>query len=795
MMAAGPESTQSSQSKIAALLGDVDAPGSFSSRRTASPDDLWLEVRGVGQLHVPIPTGQARELRRIARPARYGLGEQTLIDPTVRDTWQIPRSRVKIDKRRWNRTLLPILDELAAGLGMPAGSRLIAELHSMLVYTRGQFFRPHQDSEKDDRMVASLVITLPGTFSGGSLVVEHGGERTVYRSSKDKLSFVAFYADCRHEVRPVRSGHRVVLTYNLMLAEDDAGPARPVPGVDAALAVLLGNHFQTPIRSRWRDAEGSAPNRLVYLLDHQYTERGLSWTRLKGGDAVRAAALRGAADRADCDVAVGLADVHETWSCTDEEWDGWHDRRGWTDLDDADEDDADEWADSPPDSDAYELGELLDSGITVDSCIDPSGAAAEPLVARIDDTEVCATTPSVQLEPYESEYEGYMGNYGNTMDRWYRRAAVLIWPRVRAFEVHAEASPGWALSRLADHIRAGDVATARTLAATLEPFWDATARGTREPDVVASALRVAADLDRADVAAMLLRPLRLESLTCRHVPDLVAVAARYGDGWSGALLAGWFTAPSPFDHTGQLDRRSWVASLAPLCDALRTADRAPGARIALLLLHDTWAWLDAEITRSREIRRPSDRDQALAELAAPIAGFLAGVAVGAADDLRDAAIATLCADDAPLSCLVQVLRHVAQQRPADARVAAGVDAVRRHCARRLAARLARAVRADDDWSIADPGGCGCGLCATLGDFLADPARRRFEWPIKQESRRHVHSRIDRDELPVDHRTIRKGRPYTLVLAKTRALFEREAQARRRDEADLAWLDDRVGAGR
>jgi hypothetical protein len=362
---------------------------------------------------------------------------------------------------------------------------------------------------------------------------------------------------------------------------------------------------------------------------------------------------------------------------------------------------------------------------------------------------------------------------------------------MRAFEVHAEASPGWALSTLADHLRAGDVATARTLAASMELFWDVTARGTREPDVVASALRVAADLDRADVAAMLLRPLRLESLACRHVPDLVAVAARYGDGWSSALLAGWFTATSPFDHAGQVERRSWVASLGPLCDALRTADPPPGARIALPLLHHTWAWLDAEITRSLEIRRPSDRDQALTELAAPIAGFLAGVAVSAADDLRDAAGAALCADDALLSCLVQVLRHLAPQIPADARVAAGVDQVRRHCARRLAARLARPERAADDWSIADPGGCDCDLCATLGDFLADPARPRFEWPIKQESRRHVHSRIDRDELPVDHPTIRKGRPYTLVLAKTTALFEREAQARRRDEADLAWLDDRI----
>jgi hypothetical protein len=52
---------------------------------------------------------------------------------------------------------------------------------------------------------------------------------------------------------------------------------------------------------------------------------------------------------------------------------------------------------------------------------------------------VCAITPNVNLEPYQSEYEGYMGNYGNTLDRWYRRAAVVVWPRDRAFAARAEA--------------------------------------------------------------------------------------------------------------------------------------------------------------------------------------------------------------------------------------------------------------------------------------------------------------------------------------------------------------------
>jgi hypothetical protein len=36
-------------------------------------------------------------------------------------------------------------------------------------------------------------------------------------------------------------------------------------------------------------------------------------------------------------------------------------------------------------------------------------------------------------------------------------------------------------------------------------------------------------------------------------------------------------------------------------------------------------------------------------------------------------------------------------------------------------------------------------------------------------------------------TRRQGRPYTLVLNKTDALFAREQEARNRDETDLEWL--------
>jgi hypothetical protein len=158
--------------RFASLLGNAVAAGAFSARRTASPDDLRLEVRGVGPIALPVSVRQAKELCLMGRPARFGKGEQTLLDAKVRDTWEIPKSRVKIDKRPWGATLRPVLDRLRADLGLPAGCELTAELHSMLVYAPGQFFAPHQDSEKADAMIGTLVVTLPSASKGGVLVVE-----------------------------------------------------------------------------------------------------------------------------------------------------------------------------------------------------------------------------------------------------------------------------------------------------------------------------------------------------------------------------------------------------------------------------------------------------------------------------------------------------------------------------------------------------------------------------------------------------------------------------------------------
>ena len=181
--------------RVIEALAAIGTPGRFAVRRTSAPDDLRLEVKGVGNVPLPVSKTRAHKLRSVARPARYGLREQTLLDPQVRDTWEVPRSRVRIDRRRWNQTLLPQLEQIGSELGLPAGCRLKAELHSMLLYEPGQFFASHQDSEKSDDMVGTLVVLLPSEAKGGALIVEHGNEKVSYRGSATKLTLIAFYAD------------------------------------------------------------------------------------------------------------------------------------------------------------------------------------------------------------------------------------------------------------------------------------------------------------------------------------------------------------------------------------------------------------------------------------------------------------------------------------------------------------------------------------------------------------------------------------------------------------------------
>jgi hypothetical protein len=777
--------------RLASMLAAQDEMSSSVQLRAKEPADLHLEVQGIGRVTLPVPTDQAHQLRDLGRPAHFGRGEETLTDPTVRDTWEIPTELVRVE---WadGSGLGPELEAVREELGLPEHCRLTAELHSMLVYEKGQFFLPHQDSEKDDAMVATLVVTLPSGHTGGELVVHHLGETTAYRGLKTRISLVAFYADCRHEVRPVTSGHRITLTYNLFLHGD---PAARVPD-EATVSELsrdLGEHFTTPVRHPYNDTT-SEPHRLALLLDHEYTERSLSWPLLKGTDAQRASLLRAAADAAGCETVLALAEVNEIWDVEPPESDVgyWREYRHWGAGDDDWEEDEDDAGEEDEDADevdetSYQLIDLIDSSIRLTRWTDPEGTSAEDISLAVADHEVCPVTSSSDLRPYQSNYQRYMGNDGNTLDRWYRRAAVVVWPRNRSFTNRAEVSPSWAMDELSAQARDGDPAPARAAAATLAPFWDVAVRGQeRRSHLLGKTLPAAVAVDDADAASMLLRPFTIEDLSRAHMTSLAELAEYYGEEWTDELLRTWFGSEPNSLSFYDYSRQRWLTSLPDLCDAL-PANGSPGASIAHGLLELASACLTTLISSAVSLRSPTAQQEELDSLGEPLAALIRAAAITQATDLRDRLVDyCLKHGNEMTACVIPALRAAAavptQTRPDDAFAQLATDQTTR-----LLSWLALPARTADDWSIELPKGCPCELCDTLRPFLADPARRTLEWPLAKDRRSHVHSRLDQAELPVSHQTRRQGSPYTLVLTKTAQLFEREAQQRTRDQADLDWL--------
>ncbi len=227
----------------------------------------------------------------------------------------------------WPATLNGILDAVSTGLGCPRG-RLEARPYKLMIYETGGFFAAHRDTEKVDGMIATLSVTLPAAGAGGELLVRHGDREAVVDMSvrePSELAYAAFYADCVHETRPILEGHRLSLVLNLCVDTNDTETNRHSPDYsDRARQIAEG-------LAAWGDGE-PGPDKLVWLLEHDYSAAGLSFAALKNADAAVAAVLHEAARRSDCALHAAIVHIEEQGTPRNDRGgflDGW----GWRDHD------------------------------------------------------------------------------------------------------------------------------------------------------------------------------------------------------------------------------------------------------------------------------------------------------------------------------------------------------------------------------------------------------------------------------------------------------------------------------
>jgi len=90
--------------------------------------------------------GESLERDTLFSQAPFGHGDKTIVDTSVRDTWELDASKFNLKNPEWSKFFDAMLQNTAAGLGL---GKVVANPYKLLLYESGSFFKPHKDSEKE----------------------------------------------------------------------------------------------------------------------------------------------------------------------------------------------------------------------------------------------------------------------------------------------------------------------------------------------------------------------------------------------------------------------------------------------------------------------------------------------------------------------------------------------------------------------------------------------------------------------------------------------------------------------
>ena len=189
------------------VLDSITGTGCFCSTGTLPFFFPQVRVDGGEELAFPLSSAQAQQLIELAEVAPYGQGTETVFDESVRKSWQLDVSQLRIDSEDWQKFLKTLLQRITKDLGVEGV--VDAELYKLLLYGEGGHFKAHRDTEKLDAMFGTLIIKLPSRHEGGILHIRHGDEAVAVNFSDPQhtydFQYAALFADCEHEVTPVTS--------------------------------------------------------------------------------------------------------------------------------------------------------------------------------------------------------------------------------------------------------------------------------------------------------------------------------------------------------------------------------------------------------------------------------------------------------------------------------------------------------------------------------------------------------------------------------------------------------------
>jgi hypothetical protein len=759
---------QATQNFLQALSG-ITGTGCFHSAGSTPFFFPQLHVEGLGEIAFPLPESQAEALASIAEVAPYGRGEETVHDEKVRKCWQLDASGFSFESAQWKTFLDQVVDRVREDLGVQG--TVSAHPYKLLLYGKGGHFKTHRDTEKLDAMFGTLIIALPSAHEGGRLLIRHDGREIEVEfdnpEHRHKFQHAAFFADCEHEVEPVRSGYRCCLVYNLRLDKGDPG----------RLNLSLTAQARSLLPALDELKQERAGRLSAVLLEHGYTEANFSLRQLKGNDRARAHALLAAASKAGMDTHLALVTYHQMGELED----GYrHGRRRYYDH----------YDDQDPDTGT--MGEVYEEELYVEHWRNARDRRAELGCYAIEPGDLISQEELGEGEPDEKEAEGYTGNAGCTMDYWYRRAAIVLWSKEDRERILCKYDFRGACRSLMELAAAKSTEPPpsfhRLGEAVVAGYPDALPRSEHlsylrrlEDDPFALTLSALAKAGARDLLDELLAAVPATAFVLCDKPLWANLHRSFGVETFAAV------------YQELLDTDSELArpALFRILDALVT--RKDGASWAQTIAASLARLAPAEAPPSfgRERRDPKpggDQDEARILLAA-------SRLLESREDLQ-AARAFLEADSS-LPYLREILVPVLLEEPIrlcldlPGSLALEILTFARDL---LSAEVARPLGPYPDWRrpCPQPGKHAPQAIRELVAFMNDPGAETHQFVRAQHERAMLESFIHEHFLDLDHVTIKKGRPYTLACTKNDSSHQHALAKRARDEALLAKLE-KVGA--
>ncbi|KAH6692885.1 hypothetical protein BKA61DRAFT_742360 [Leptodontidium sp. MPI-SDFR-AT-0119] len=290
-----------------------------------NPGISFIAGPKLGLIGLPLSDGDAEVVKAAGIPLpalSKGNGDSEELTPP--NIWEVSANMLELRNPAWKPFLQGIVKNIAAGLGVDStGTAVSAQLFKLSLHDDGAMLEPVQDSYQTSAVpgtFGTLVIALPSYHEGGDVLITNAGDPEIKAfgtaaTSAFDSSYVAWFHDATHALKPVTAGRRLTLTYCLI--HENLGPD-----------VLAASSNKTTgkldmLFSYWHDNIEDEIGYAGYLLTKKYRKKSdLSYEMLEGVDREVVAYLRDAGRKHD--VCIYLAKLSR-WVDTNDEDDDWGD--------------------------------------------------------------------------------------------------------------------------------------------------------------------------------------------------------------------------------------------------------------------------------------------------------------------------------------------------------------------------------------------------------------------------------------------------------------------------------------